>query len=275
MKQKTNKKIPIVMAAFGTTTNAMKTYTFMDTIFRNRFPNYFIYWSYSSRTVRERMQKERQINIKQPQDVLNLLSEKGYTWAVVQSLHLTPGYEFDLLVKNTINHDIRVSIGLPLLYTPNDYDNVIQTLESVYHLSDHFNDKSLAQVIIGHGTTHPSWTSYLALNNMVQQKWPHKGILVTTIEYPLIERVEFINKILKSGYTKVRLIPLLLVTGNHFIKDLSGAENSWKSDCESAGLSVTLETEGIGFKTEFVQLFCEHIESAIDVIPLSLPLGDF
>jgi sirohydrochlorin cobaltochelatase len=213
------------------------------------------------------MQKERQITMKQPKNILSELFEKGHRWAIVQSLHLTPGYEFDSLIEQTVNHDIRVSIGLPLLYTPQDYQNVIQTLASVYHIDEHIDNKSLAQIIIGHGTTHPCWTSHMALKSMIQNKWPHKGVYVTTIEYPLIEKIKIIQHIREKGYTHVRLIPLLLVTGNHFIKDLSGPENSWKSDCESAGLKVTIETDGIGAKPEFIHLFCEHIESAIDIIP--------
>ncbi|MBF0453042.1 MAG: sirohydrochlorin cobaltochelatase [Candidatus Magnetomorum sp.] len=259
--------LPIILAAFGTTTNAMKTYTFMDTIFRKRFSNHPIYWSFSSRVVRERMKKDHQFNMKQPQDVLTDVFQKGHTWAVVQSLHLTPGYEFDGLIENTIHHDMRVSIGLPLLYTPEDYYAVIQALAAVYDIETHFPDTSLAQIIIGHGTTHPIWTSCIALNSMIQQKWPHKGVYVSTIEYPLIDRKKLIQTIRTAGYTRVRLIPLLLVTGNHFLKDLSAPENSWTSDCESAGLTVTLEPNGLGYQPAVVDLFCEHIESAIDVIP--------
>ncbi|KPA18168.1 Sirohydrochlorin cobaltochelatase [Candidatus Magnetomorum sp. HK-1] len=260
--------IPIILSAFGSTTKAMKTYALMDSIFRKRFSNHPIYWSYSSRFVRERMKKDRQMNMKQPQDVLNALFEKNHTWAVVQSLHITPGFEFDQLLKTTLNHNMRVSIGLPLLYTQKDFYNVIKTLDAVYGITDLFSEPNVAQVIVGHGTEHSTWTSYIALDNMIQHKWPQKGVYVSTVENSLVDRKSFILKIKEAGYTHVRLIILLLVAGDHFLKDFSAKENSWLADFESAGFTVTLEPNGLGCHPEFVDLFCDHIESALDIIPI-------
>jgi sirohydrochlorin cobaltochelatase len=78
-------KTPIVMAAFGTTTRALETYSFMNERISARFPDHEIFWSYSSRMVKDWIKKRRNIDLKHPHEVLYELEEKGFSWAVVQS----------------------------------------------------------------------------------------------------------------------------------------------------------------------------------------------
>ena len=70
--------IPIVIAAFGTTTRALKTYECIDRQFKERFPGHEIVWAYSSRMVKDFIKKRRNIDLKHPHQVLAELFEKGY-----------------------------------------------------------------------------------------------------------------------------------------------------------------------------------------------------
>jgi sirohydrochlorin cobaltochelatase len=125
-----------------------------------------------------------------------------------------------------------------------------------------------AVVLVGHGTDHPSWSTYLTLENILRQV--HRpGIYVGVVEgYPGQEQV--IEAVVKTGVKKVRLIPLMLVAGVHFIEDLCGDEDSWKAAFEAAGLEVHVESAGIGTKREVVQIFIDHIREALDIIPGSV-----
>jgi len=256
-------KIPIVIAAFGTTTRALDTYSFINEIFKKHFSDSEILWSYSSRMVKDRLKKRQNIDLKHPHQVLSELKERGNQWAVVQSLHLTNGHEFYRLVEESGQCDIRTSIGLPLLSSPEDYIAVVKAMEPVIN-----NRKDEALVMVGHGTDHPSWASYVALNHMFYEKYGQKVFLgVVEGGYPL--RKNIIDGIKKSVFQNVTLVPFMLVAGMHFQEDLAGNEDSWKTAFEHEGIPVSVKAEGLGYNRNIIEIFCRHIEEAFDVIPLS------
>ena len=47
-----NQNIPIVLAAFGTTSRAMDTYSQIDRVVKAAFPGHPVRWAYTSRMVR-------------------------------------------------------------------------------------------------------------------------------------------------------------------------------------------------------------------------------
>jgi len=104
---------PIVLAAFGTTSRAMDTYSFIDTSVKRAFPDHPVRWAYTSRMVRSHMRKTHRANMKNPRQVLDKLAAQGHEWAVVQSIHFICGHEFYRLVDEVKESDVRTSIGLP------------------------------------------------------------------------------------------------------------------------------------------------------------------
>jgi sirohydrochlorin cobaltochelatase len=82
-------------------------------------------------------------------------------------------------------------------------------------------------------------------------------------------RDQLIGQIKSAGFRCVRLVPFMLVAGVHFQEDLAGPEDSWKSAFEAEGLEVALETEGLGAQDPVIDLFGDHIHSALSIIPQS------
>ena len=123
--------IPIVLTAFGTTAKAFETYGIMDEIFQEKFKENPVLWAYSSRMVKASMKKNKKIDIKDPGEVLEELKAKGHEWAVVQSLHLICGHEFDRLVTVAEKSIIRTSMGLPLLTSAKDYMETAEVLKDL------------------------------------------------------------------------------------------------------------------------------------------------
>jgi sirohydrochlorin cobaltochelatase len=253
-------KTPIVIAAFGTTTRALETYSLINERLIERFPDNEILWSYSSRMVKDWIKKRQNIDLKHPHQVLFELKEKGYTWAVVQSLHLLNGHEFYRLVDESQNCGIRTSIGLPLLSSPEDFNKVITALQDSFTTHE---DEAL--VMVGHGTDHPCWSVYVALNQMLRKKLGLKIFTGVVEGYPAKEKI--VEEVKKAGFKKVRIIPFMLVAGVHFHQDLAGNEDSWKSTFEKEKIYVTLETEGLGVYPGIIDIFSQHIQEALDVIP--------
>lgn len=253
--------IPIVLAAFGTTTRAMKTYSFIDAVCRERFPGHAIHWAFSSRIVRDRSNKVNHTDMRRPEQVLTTLGRQGHEWAVVQSLHLTCGHEFYRLIDDVKGCGLRTAIGLPLLNAPEDYEEIVRTL-----IHDYPKEKDEALVLVGHGTDHHSWCCYTTLDHMFGKNG-RSGVYVGVVEcgYPPMESV--VADVVAAGFRKVRLVPFLLVAGMHFEEDLSGDKDSWRRAFEEVGVEVSLEPNGLGFNAGVVDIFCRHIEEALDVIP--------
>ncbi|MBL0699309.1 MAG: sirohydrochlorin cobaltochelatase [Desulfosarcina sp.] len=258
---RTAEKIPILLAAFGTTSKALATYSFIDDIVKKRFPDHEVLWSYSSRMVKDRIKKKRNIELKHPCRVLAELKAQGFAWAAVQSLHLMCGHEFYRLVDEAKECDIRTSIGLPLLYSPIDYKKVLAALDYLIPFG-----KEDAVVFIGHGTDHSAWATYAALLNMLRESGKSNAY-VGVVEQGHASMEEVVRAVRRAGYKHVLLVPLMLVAGVHFMEDMAGDEESWKTAFEAKNISVSLEQKGLGLSNSIIEIFRQHIHDALDVIP--------
>jgi sirohydrochlorin cobaltochelatase len=49
--------------------------------------------------------------------------------------------------------------------------------------------------------------------------------------------------------------------------DLAGGDKSWKAAFEAAGIQVELEPGGLGLNPQIIEIFCRHMEAALDIIP--------
>lgn len=259
-----DRKIPIVLVGFGTTTAAVDTYSFIGSRIKGAFPDHTIQWAYSSRMVRDFSRQRNNIDLKSPRQVLCGLAKEGHTWALVQSIHLLCGHEFYRLVEDVRGAPIRTSVGLPLLHLPRDYERM--TLGVVEILPDLEKE---AAIFIGHGTDHPSWASYIALERWLQNRYGGN------IHVGMVEGADscghIVKKVKGSGVGRVLLIPLMIVAGVHFHGDIMGDhEDSWKSRFEKEGIRVLSVNAGIGYHTQVVDIFIDHIKEALDVIPLSV-----
>jgi sirohydrochlorin cobaltochelatase len=254
-----NTNIPIVLAAFGTTSRAMDTYSGIDTAVKGAFPGHPVRWAYTSRMVRSHMKKKHRANMKNPLQVLDELAAQGHAWAVVQSMHFICGHEFYRLVDEVKESSVRTSMGLPLLTSPGDY----QTLATAI-LGNGIAGTGTASVLVGHGTDHPAWTAYPALQRILQVSGANVHVATVEGESAMQDTV---TEVVRSGADRVHLVPLMLVAGVHLQEDIAGDEDSWKRAFMDAGLNVTVEENGLGKHPAVVDIFLKHIRDALAIIP--------
>jgi sirohydrochlorin cobaltochelatase len=255
------KEIPIILTAFGTTAKAFATYEKMDKVFKKNLSGHQIHWAYSSRMVKHAMKRDKNLDLKDPVEMAQTLAEQGHQWVVMQSLHLTCGHEFDRLVAERDQVNIRSSIGLPLLTSYSDYEKTAAAIKQVIP-----EEEDQAVVLVGHGSDHPSWSAYPAFETVLRQKYGKK-MFVGVVEYSpgmdyILERIKL------AGFKKACLIPLLLVAGFHFKKDFTGRENSWQKTFERNSIKVSIVDHGVGEINAVTKIFCDHITDALNVIPL-------
>ena len=254
-------QIPIVLTAFGTTAKSFSTYDKMNGVFKKDLPGHHLIWSYSSRVVKDTLKKDKNMALKSPGEVLSDFQQQGHRWAVMQSLHLIGAHELHRMAAERNHVDIRLSIGLPLLSSPRDYREVAQALAPVIPSSE---DQAI--VVVGHGTDHPSWTAYFALEAIMRKVYGPRIFTGVVEGFPGME--ETLDRIMKKGFKKVLMIPLLLVAGVHFIQDLTKDENSWQKTFERHNIQVSVVPHGVGQLDGITRIFSRHIKEALDVIPL-------
>lgn len=251
---------PIVIAAFGTTSKARTVYEKADARFKARFAGHDIKWAFTSRMIRHRL-KNRNISAASPAEVVSDLSSQGHPWAVVQSFNMICGHEFYRLIDEVGQTPCRISMGHSLLCSPEDHRNTARALAPIFAENGHE-----AVVLVGHGTDHCIWTVYPAFYQLLKEMYG-KRVYGGMVEKGYPGRDVIVEKVKTAGFKRVRLIPFMLVAGVHFKEDLAGPDDSWKTAFEDQGIEVVLESEGLGSRTAIIDIFSDHIQSAISVIP--------
>ena len=257
-------KTPIVLVAFGST-RASSYYEKMVDEMRESFPGHELLLALSSRMVR-RSQKKAGDEAVGPVTLLGKLWDKGYSWAVVQSLHVTAGHEFYRMVEecNSIK-EIRAGIGLPLLWGPEDYQGVAHSLGSFFKDVD-----DTATVFIGHGTDHAAWSAYPALENFLRVKYGPAVWVGVVDGRPGPEEVA--KEVRRTGCSRARLVPLMMVPGVHFMEDIAGnGPDSWAHILEERGIKTECLETGLldieGVRTILVR----HAREALEVTEALTP----
>jgi len=247
---------PIVIAAFGTTSRALATYEHLDQELRRELPGRAIHWTYTSRTISRTLQEKQDSRITTPDELFRELHHSGVQRATVQSLHLLPGKEFHALTADVRKAPFPCRLGLPILSSPQDYEQLAIMLAPAID-----SRPEAAILILGHGTYHPSWTCYPALENILRKRWGDRIFVGALEQYP--ESAHLPATIRSAGFTKVCIIPFLLVAGMHFQRDISGEkETCWEKRLEAEKIEMEICGEGLGRLPGLAQLIVAHIGAA-------------
>lgn len=244
----------VVMAHYGSSNDDTRTKT-IDRItedVRQAFPDITVGEAYISPVVRRSM-TARGLDAPSPEEALLKLRAEGYDTVYVQPSTLLDGGETAEVrrsVEAVAPFFSHVAMGMPLLYSPADCEEVVKVL-----LQEPCGDNE-AVVFVGHGNMLPGTASYSQLDNMLGVS-AGKGVYhVSTIEgYPTLEST--LTQLRASkGVKRVRLVPLLLVCGNHTLKDIYGA---YAEGVRAAGYQATTELRGLAEIPAIRSLYVERV----------------
>ena len=246
----------LIFAAFGTTSSARKTYERLGTLLEPHFASCTIHWTYTSPVIRNNLRRETEEEVISLGALIKELSQDPQNHLVIQSLHVLPGHEFHRIVRQAAAATIPTSIGMPLLTTPSDYMRVAHCLMPLLDETE-----GSAVLLLGHGTDHPSWTGYHALQEVFNRIGGYHVFVGALEKYP--DSSYLIDEILLAGHRHVFIIPFLMVAGMHFKRDIVGdAQNSWKSKFKQNNIRVTLHNQGLGMLDGIEDIFRDHIKEA-------------
>lgn len=255
-------KPAIVLAAFGTTTNAFPTYGKIDQQVKERYPDYEIRWAFTSKKVRHKVKEDQQKELKSLTEVLQGLKQEGYAKIAIQALLLAPGKEWAGVVKQSREvPGLTVAVGQPLLSSKADEIKVLNALSKEFPA----DLKNNAVILVGHGSPDPS--AQAANNSFAQSlhsRYP-ANVFFGRVEFEKPGKEEVLQEVKRSGATSVKIIPFLLVAGDHAQNDILGSEpESWKSELLKMGnYQINGVCQGLGDHKEIVNIYLEHLAEAL------------
>lgn len=249
-------KIALLMVHFGTTHEDTRALT-IDAInqkAKEQFPQMEIREAYTSRIIM-RILNKRGVRKLNPVEALAQLKAEGYTHVVVQSTNIIDGIEMESLRKDIAQMKPlfkEIRLGMPLLYSPEDYKQVIDCL------AEKGMEKTFT-ILVGHGTYTPATAQYAMLDYMLQAEG-HTDFAVGTVEgYPTFDNATTKAQA-KKKVKQVQLIPFMFVAGDHAKNDIAG---DMKETLEKKGYNVSVLMEGLGENPAIQQIYIDHINFII------------
>ncbi len=256
-------KPAIVLAAFGTTTEAFDTYSHFEAKVKERFPGYEIRWAFTSHKVRHKVAKEKGQKLNDLATTLRELKAAGYTRLAIQSLHIVPGEEWDKKVVQVSREipGLKVALGKPLLSSPQDQESVLQTLAQTFPKDLNHT----AVVLMAHGSPTPEGTTtYLAFSRLLRARYPHQNVFLGTVEGKPTKDEAF-EAVKQANPAAVVLMPFMFVAGEHVAKDMLGADpESWKSELlKQKAYRIEGITKGLGYQDGIIAIYLDHLAQAL------------
>ena len=259
-------KKAILVVSFGTShLDALKnSIEKVENRVKGEFKDYEVFRAFTAHIIIKKLRERDNLIILTPEEALADLKAKGFEEVIVQPLHIIPGEEFDYIkgVVENIKDDFKViKLGRPIFFyqgmngLPEDYFLFIDSIKDVL-----LGEESV--VLFGHGTEHPANAVYGMLQTVLVDNG-YENVFVATVEgYPTADTV--LNKLKNKGIKKTKLVPLLVVAGDHVKNDMaSDDEDSLKSIIQREGIEVSLHMHGLGEVDKFNELYINRIYDSI------------
>ena len=256
------KKKAILVVSFGSSyeETRRKTIDKIEKEIKNSFPYHSVYRAFTSPRIRKILSRQQQ-SVWSVSEALQQMKQDKIEEVIVQPTFIITGKEYEKMcqvIQRYKDAFEEVTIGHPLLGRMEDYFRVAE----IFYESLGTIKEDEAVLCMGHGTEQLMSVSYAALDYVFKER-VHPSIYMATIEsYPGLEQV--IRLLKKKTYTKVRIVPFMLVAGHHAYKDIKGShEKSWENQLINAGYQVECVLRGLGELPKIRQLFIEHIQNCM------------
>lgn len=258
----------ILVVSFGTSYKETreKTIDAFEKAVAERFPDWEVRRAFTSKMIIKKLKERDGIHIDYVEEALQRLVDDGVSDVAILPTHIMNGVEYDDVARITAKYAEKfqsIILSKPLLSSDEDYDDAIEALNNTY-FERFFGDSSdnTAIVMMGHGSDHHANAVYSQMQlKLFTLGFEH--VYITTVEgYPSFD--DTMRLMAGHKYSKIVLIPFMMVAGDHATNDMAGdEEDSLKSKFESAGCDVKCVLEGLGEQKPFQNLFIERFSEMI------------
>ena len=206
-------KKAILAVSFGTSypDTLRKTIAATEQALAEAFPDWEVRRAFTSGMIIRKLKERDGVEIENVHQAMHRLEEEGYTHVAVQSTHVMHGEEYEKMLSQLEPYRMRmkISVGMPLLHSEEDYLSVAKALLNCLPTLD--ADEAL--VLMVHGTTHFANSAYAQMEHMLQAHCDR--VYLATVEgYPTLDSVE--RQLAKRPeIRRLMLAPFMLVAGDH------------------------------------------------------------
>lgn len=255
----------ILIASFGTTYKDTREKN-IDKIaeqVKKAMPDHQVYQAFSSNQVRKILLENDHMQVPDIEQALIQMKEDGMEAATVLSTHVIDGIE-----NNTVKEAAdkcasmfsKITVSEPLLSSEEDYRSVAKALwDELKQIV-----KNDPVVLMGHGTTHLSDSSYKRLE-IELRKYSGCRIYMATVEGSI--RIDgIITRMKKESESRGRVLvtPFMLVAGDHANHDMAGdSKDSFVSKLRNEGYSPECIVRGIGEYAGIRSIYMNHLKVSL------------
>ena len=256
---------PVLLAvSFGTSYNETRALTIdaVEDALQAAYPEYEVRRAFTSQIVIDILEERDGHEIDNVEEAMDRLIADGVKEVVVQPTHVMAGFEYDDVVKEVSEYEGKfdsLKISNPICVDDADYDSLV---EGLVEETAAYNAEGTAVVFMGHGTHHEANATYATLEAKLHEAGNTNYFIGTVEGAPLIDEV--IESVKATDATKVVLLPLMIVAGDHANNDMAGdEEDSWKTAFVNAGYEVECILNGLGQYEGVQQILIDHAAAAI------------
>lgn len=250
----------LVCASFGTTVpTAAADIAGVEQALAAAAPGWQLLRAYTSDMVRAALAGRGQPEDSVP-EALARAAAAGCRQVLVQPTHFLWGVEYDKLKAQALaaapGFDW-LRVGRPLLDDTRDLRALAGAIGALYPA-----EPGRAVVLMGHGSAHRANVVYPALQGIFELQ-SRPDIRVGTVEgWPGL--AEVCAALARSRASRVLLVPLMLVAGDHAQNDMAGpGPHSWRSVLAGQGYRVDWVRHGLGSEKAVQDLYAAHLRGVL------------
>lgn len=255
----------ILVVSFGTSYYETRKNT-IDAIeqdIRAAYPDYEVRRAFTAQTIINILEKRDGYNIENVTQALERMVQEGVKNVILQPTHVMTGYEYDDMVAEASKFEGKfdsLKISRPVLVEDADYEALVSVLAEE---TEAYNADGTAVVFMGHGTEHEANATYTKLQAQFLLAGYRNYYIGTVEATPSVEDV--LEAVKATDASKVVLLPLMIVAGDHANNDMAGdEEDSWKTIFTQAGYEVECVLRGMGSYPGVRQMILDHLSDNIN-----------
>lgn len=210
-----NKKA-IIISNYGSMNLDVYETTYMDLekLFKREFSDFDVYSTYNSERILKKLEKKYGILLENLEVSLERMEKEEYEEVYIQPTYIIPGGEYEKLLEVMEKYKGKfniLKIGEPLFGDLDDIENFAEIAKKL------FTDKNNAYIFAAHGSKGKNVMYYGMLAHKLKIK--NDNFFTITLEEGL--PFEEVEETILDGYENAFIIPLLVVSGHHFQKDIN------------------------------------------------------
>ena len=257
---------PVILAvSFGSSYNETREANIdgIEADLQAAYPDYEVRRAFTAQTVIDILEEREGMEIDNVIEAMDRLVADGVKEVIVQPTHVMPGLEYDDVLADIASYEEkfdRLVVGDPILTSDKDFDTLVEILTA--DTAD-YNAEGTAIVFMGHGTHHEANATYERLQKRLNAAGYDNYFVGTVEAEPSLDTV--LAAVQETEATKVVLLPLMIVAGDHASNDMAGdEEGSWKDVFTKAGYEVECVLKGLGEYAGVRQMLADHTAAAIE-----------